>query len=50
MDAKLRISEKKTKFYLSFLEWEYLRRSQSFHLFSEKYALFCQKMCTFAAK
>ena len=28
-EAKVRISEKKTKFYLSFLEREYLRRSQS---------------------
>ena len=31
--AKVRISEKKTKFYLSFLEREYLRRSQSYKYF-----------------
>jgi len=30
--AKIRISEKKTKFYLDFLERKYLRRSQSYKI------------------
>ena len=44
--AKIRFSEQKTKFYLSFLEREYLRgKASEIRFFPEQSTFFLQKLC-----